>query len=260
MKILVIGLGSMGKRRLRLLQAFWSDFLLVGVDASESRRQQTEATLGIDCYDSLTAALVNFQPDAAFVSTPPLTHGEIIGILLANNVHVFSEINLTDDQYDENISLAVANHKVLFLSSTPLYRKEIEFISRAAKGKEKLSYRYHVGQYLPDWHPWENYKDFFVHDKRTNGVREIMAIELPWIYKAFGDIENIAAIAGKASRLEINFPDTIMVLLTHRGGHQGMLCFDIVARKARRSFEAFNEDLHIFWEGKPETLAEYQID
>ena len=44
-----------------------------------------------------------------------------------------------------------------------------------------VNYIYHIGQYLPDWHPWENYKNFFVGDKRTGGVREIFGIDLPWL-------------------------------------------------------------------------------
>ena len=35
-----------------------------------------------------------------------------------------------------------------------------------------------LGQYLPDWHPWESYKSFFVSNKKTNGCRELFAIEL----------------------------------------------------------------------------------
>ncbi len=51
-----------------------------------------------------------------------------------------------------------------------------------------FSYTYHVGQYLPDWHPWEDIKDFFVNDKRTNGNREILVRELPWLTETFGEV------------------------------------------------------------------------
>ena len=53
------------------------------------------------------------------------------------------------------------------MSSTLQYRKEIQFIKEEVKKVSgKVNYIYHVGQYLPDWHPWENYKDFFVGDAR----------------------------------------------------------------------------------------------
>lgn len=57
---------------------------------------------------------------------------------------------------------------LLFLSSTMLYRRETQYIKQqvAAFGKP-VHYIYHIGQYLPDWHPWENYKNFFVGNART---------------------------------------------------------------------------------------------
>ncbi|MDE6927475.1 MAG: hypothetical protein K2P06_01985, partial [Muribaculaceae bacterium] len=66
-------------------------------------------------------------------------------------------------------------------------------------------YIYHVGQYLPEWHPWENYQDFFVGDKRTNGCREIMAIEFPWLIETFGEIREVSVLHDKMSHLNIDY-------------------------------------------------------
>lgn len=60
---------------------------------------------------------------------------------------------------------------------------------------DSLTYIYHVGQYLPDWHPWESYKDFFIGKKETNGCREIYAIQLPWILDAFGLVKNVTCLS-----------------------------------------------------------------
>lgn len=96
--------------------------------------------------------------------------------------------------------------KVLFLSSTLLYRAEMLKIKEETnKIAGQINYIYHVGQYLPDWHPWENFKDYFVADKRTNGCRELFAIELPWLIDAFGKIKQTTAMKSKMSSLDIDY-------------------------------------------------------
>lgn len=109
------------------------------------------------------------------------------------DIPVFTELNLVSDGYEEFTKDEYDNR--LFLSSTLLYRKDIQYIKDRV-GEERVNYVYHVGQYLPDWHPWESYKDFFVGDKRTNGCREIMAIDLPWIESAFGKIVDFSVVKG----------------------------------------------------------------
>ena len=119
---------------------------------------------------------------------------------------------------------------------------------------ERLNYTYHIGQYLPDWHPWENYKDFFVVDKRTNGCREIFAIELPWLTEVFGNVKDIIVRKSKISSLNIDYDDNYMVILEHESGHKGMLAVDIVSRKAVRNLEVFGESLYLSWDGSAEGL------
>ena len=123
----------------------------------------------------------------------------------------------------------------------------------------KVNYTYHVGQYLPDWHPWENYKDFFVSDKKTNGCREILAIELPWLQKTFGEIVSWSVMKNKCSNLLIDYPDIYQVLFKHSSGVLGALQVDIISRRAVRNLEIYGENLHIQWDGTPDGLFEYNL-
>ena len=121
-----------------------------------------------------------------------------------------------------------------------------------------VNYIYHIGQYLPDWHPWENYKNFFVGDRRTGGVREIFGIDLPWLLDAFGPVKHVYAEKDKLSGLEIDYPDSYFVTLRHENGTKGLLAADVVSPKAVRNFEVFGEGLHLFWEGNPKALYEFK--
>ncbi len=260
MKIIVIGLGSMGKRRIRLLSEH-KNMTLYGIDSNQERCQEVKELFGVKCYNSINEVVAAEKPDAAVISTSPLSHAAIIKECLQNDLHVFTEINLVPDGYEDNMKLAKEKGLTLFLSSTFLYQAEtlkiIEKINEAKVGK--LNYMYHVGQYLPDWHPWESYNNYFIGNPRTNGCREILTIDLPWIVTAFGDIKSVQVLKSKNTELNIDYNDNYLIMLEHDSGAKGIFAADVVARKAVRHFEVYGEDLHLTWEGTPETLLGYDI-
>ena len=262
MKILIVGLGSMGKRRLRLIQKKYPEFSISGVEFSEERREDVSKTCHIKCYDSISNALTASEFDAAFVCTPPATHHEVTKELLENKIHVFTELNLINNGYDELLDIAGKNNVQIFMSSTLLYRKEIQKITELVSAqKQPLQYIYHVGQYLPDWHPWESYKNFFVGKNETNGCREIFAIQLPWILNCFGKSVSIGYTSKKKiSNLDIDYQDSYIVALEHNSGNRGVMIVDVVSRKATTSLEIIGENLHLFWDGTPNGLNRYDFD
>lgn len=260
MNILVIGLGSMGKRRIRLIQELYPDFILCGVDAREDRRKEASEKLHIRCMESISSAREAFEIDIAFVCTAPLSHSQIITECLQNKWDVFTELNLVSDGYEANMELARKNDCKLFLSSTFFYREEINYIRDRVNCLQKWNYIYHIGQYLPDWHPWENYNEFFVGNRRTNGCREIMAIELPWIIKTFGEVADTHVIADRMTGLNINYCDNFMIQIEHANGNKGSLIADIVSPVAVRKLEVYGEHKYMAWNGTPDSLCEYNAD
>ena len=257
MNIVVIGLGSMGKRRIRLIQEMYPEFLICGVDGREDRRTEATEKYGINCFDAIEH--VGEHIDCAFVCTSPLSHAAIIKECLHNKWHVFTELNLVDDGYEENMNLAVENNCKLFLSSTFFYREEINYIQSQIKPDKKWNYIYHVGQYLPDWHPWENYKDFFIGNPRTNGCREILAIELPWLIETFGEVKTAHAVSDKMTDLNISYDDNYMIQIEHKNGNKGSLIVDVVSPCAVRKLEAYAENAYVFWGGNPESISVFNI-
>ena len=255
MNIAIIGLGSMGKRRLRLLRQYDKTFKIYGIESNIERAKQVSYELGIEVYSSIEEISRIVDLDGAFVCTSPLSHCSIINELVDRNINVFTEINLVADGYERFMDV---NNCKLFLSSTFLYRRDIQWITQKIKN-ETVNYIYHTGQYLPDWHPWENYKDFFVGDKKTNGCREMFAIELPWIIDCFGKIKNIKVIKSKMTKLNINYCDNYILQVEHCNGNKGLLAVDVIARKAIRRLEVYNENIHVFWNGTPNSLKSYDI-
>lgn len=257
MKIIVVGLGSMGRRRIRLLKQLDKTIEVYGIDSKDERRKQADNELNIESYSSLEEALDEIHPECAIVSTSPLSHADIIEKCLEHGCHVFTELNLVDEKYSSNIELSRSKGQVLFLSSTFLYRDEIKYINNRVKDSGKVNYIYHVGQYLPDWHPWESIKDYFVGDKRTNGCRELLAIELPWLTKVFGEIESYTVLSDKNTELPIQYDDNYLIQFKHTNGAKGTLAVDVISRKAVRNLEIYGENIYLTWDGTPTGLKEY---
>lgn len=255
MNIVVIGLGSMGKRRVRLIQEMFPSYRIFGVDSRQDRCEESTAMFNIPTFSSIDE--VGKTIDCAFICTSPLSHASIVKECLMKKWNVFTEINLVDNGYSENIHLAKKMECTLFLSSTFLYREETKYIMSHVTRDANWNYLYHVGQYLPDWHPWENYNDFFIGDQRTNGCREIMAIELPWIIRTFGEIKDFHVISDKMSKLNIGFHDNFMIQFIHETGNKGTLIVDVVNPYAERRFEAYTEGKYLSWDGTPETVFEF---
>ncbi len=258
MNIAVIGLGSMGKRRIRLMREMYPEYNIFGIDGREDRRQEAADQFGIDCYEGLVRVESNL--DCVFVCTSPLSHNSIIHDALVRGYHVFTELNLVSDGYDDNIKLAKEKNVKLFLSSTFFYREEIKYIRERIDNDSQWNYIYHIGQYLPDWHPWESYKVFFLGDKRTNGCREIMAIELPWLTGAFGDVIDVNVFGNQMTKLNIDYKDNFMIQLTHENGNKGCLIVDVVSPVAVRKLEIYSEGKYLAWNGTPDSLVEFDAD
>lgn len=261
MTIAVIGLGSMGKRRIRLIEKYDKSIEIIGIDNNYIRQKECIGKYDIKTFLNLDEAIKSCKIESAFVCTPPLSHSDIITLCLQNNINVFSELNLVSNGYHKNMILAKQNNLKLFLSSTFLYREEpAKIIFETKKAKCLLNYTYHVGQYLPDWHPWENYKEYFTSQKRTNACREIFAIELPWLVLAFGEVEDMYIVKSRIGSLDIDYNDNYIVQITHKSGHKGVLCVDIISRKAVRNLEVFGENLYLSWDGKPTGLVIFDYD
>ena len=260
MKVIVIGLGSMGKRRIRLLSEH-KDIEIFGIDSKGSRCDEVKEKFGFKCYANIAEAVKAENPDAAVISTSPLSHAGIIKECLQNDLHVFTEINLVADGYEENVKLAKEKGLVLFLSSTFLYRKETQTIIEKVKDcNSKLNYVYHVGQYLPDWHPWESYNNYFIGNPRTNGCREIMAIDMPWLWTAFGPVKKVLAIKSKNTELNISYDDNYLIMLEHESGAKGVFAVDVVTRKPIRHIDVYGEHLQLSWNGTADSLQEYDFE
>ena len=248
MNFLVVGLGSMGKRRIRNLQ-YLKAGTIIGFDLREDRRKEAEEKYKIQTFGDFDEAMAE-NPDALIISTPPDLHMHYAIIAAKNNKHFFTEASVVDKGMDELISLIKDKKIVAAPSCTmrfhPAVRKIKKLVENNTIGKP-LTFTYHSGQYLPDWHPWEDYRKFYVAKRETGAAREIVPFELVWITWVFGPIDRVSCFKGKLSKLEADIDDVYQLLLKFEDGILGHMLVDVIARAPYRIFRLLGEEGVIEW-------------
>jgi len=242
----------MGKRRVRNLQYLQAG-TIAGFDPREDRRAEAAEKYGIETFADFNEAFERFNPDALVISTPPDLHVRYAKIALSNNRHYFSEASVVDDEMDELLRLSREHPGVVAAPSCTLrYHPSIQAIKQIVdKGGfgQPLLFTYHSGQWLPDWHPWEDYRSFYVARRATGACREIVPFELSWLTWVLGPIETVSGMRAKLSTLDVDIDDAYQLLIKFRSGLLGHLLVDVIARAPVRSFRLCSESATIEWDG-----------
>ncbi len=249
MKFLVVGLGSMGKRRVRNLQRLgYKD--ITGFDPRAERRQEAQEKYGIQVVGEWSAA-EQLAVDAWIISTPPDTHLDYGFKAAERGIHFFTEANVTDPRAEKMIKTLKKTGTVGAPSCTMRFyagpKKIKEVLESGAIGKPLL-FTYQTGQYLPDWHPWESYKDFYVSKRETGACREIVPFELAWLIPLFGKVKTLTSLKDKVTDLDADIDDVYQLLMRFEQGISGHLLVDVVARPAVRLIRINGSEGTVEWD------------
>lgn len=259
MRVAVVGLGSMGKRRIRILKRLYPQIYIVGIDSRDDRRKQVADEYEIETANNIDV-VASKDIECILVCTSPQSHSAIFEQIDLGLIHTFSELDLQIHGYDRLIEAEKNNVRKHFLSSTPLYNADVNKIIQLTSGRTSIAYRYHIGQYLPNWHPWEDYRDFFAAHKETNACREILAIEFPWIQRCFGGISRADSVSRRISTLDIDFNDVVALEIQHETGVIGQLFIDVVSPIPIRELEIIGEHFYLRWNGQPNGIQIWNKD
>lgn len=233
MKILVIGLGSMGKRRIRNLQALgYTD--IDGFDVREDRRADSAQKYGIKVFDAFEDALAKHRYDAMVISTSPAHHMTYAWAGLKSGLSCFIEASVVDADRILELHRRVQGTAVLMAPSCTMRYypgpKKVKELIRAGVIGRPLCVNYQTGQYLPDWHPWERIQDFYVSARETGGCREIIPFELTWLSDVFGEPEPLACAKSKLTDMKADIDDIYHCLLRFPEGVLASITVDVISR------------------------------
>lgn len=260
MNFLVVGLGSMGKRRIRCLQTLGFANIF-GFDLREDRRTEAHEKYGIKTFSDINNALTEAKPAVLIISVPPNIHHVYMKIAIENKIHFFVEASVVDTDMD-NIKKSLRSVDIVAApSSTMTFHPAISQIMKIVKSGELGAISniiFHSGQYLPDWHTYEKVSDYYVSNPATGGAREIVPFELTWLTHLLGFPKRVCGNVRKTVNIEgaEKIDDTYNFLLDYET-FLASITIDVVSRSATRRLLINGDKKQLVWDWNQKNIQIY---
>ncbi len=214
-RILIVGLGSIGKRHLRLARDL---FPVADIRVLRHQAFSEVAEFSNGCFSSIQEA-INFVPQLAVIASPAPFHIFTAQALAELGTHLLIEkpLSVSFDGVEKllesckkkNIVL-LTGYNLRYLISLQHFRDMLEV---GVIGKV-LSVRCEIGQYLPSWRPHIDYRQGVSarHDLGGGALLEL-SHELDYLRWIFGEIDWVKATLSRQSNFEIDVEDTAHLIL-----------------------------------------------
>ena len=262
MKILFVGLGGIGQRHLRNLYELLGDQLDVHAFRSRRLTQVVSDKLDVipgenieDKYDVTVHAdwpgALDVGPDVVMICNPSSLHLEYALSCAHAGIPVFVEKPLSNDWAKVAELLAVAEDRQLIglvgyqLRFHPCVQRLQDLLSADSIGR-LVAVRMQVGEYLPGWHKYEDYRQMYAARRDLGGGVILSQIhELDILYSVLGVADHTYSLGGHLTRLELNVEDTASSLMAFAADGRMIpvhLQQDYIQRPPRRSYEFVGDE------------------
>ena len=268
MKVLFTGLGSIGQRHLRNLRELLGGS--VEVLAYRVRREVPmlndqlqvveEGSLkdkyGVVEFDDLDKALAE-KPDIVFVTNPTSMHMEVARKSAEAGCNLFIEkpLGASSEGVDALIELVERKRLVVFVAYQLRFHPGLMQVSAWLKEErigQLISANLLLGEYLPGFHPYEDYRKTYPALKSMGGGVLLSQIhELDYALWLFGKPLRIFALGGQLSNLEMDAEDTASVLMECQRNGKVLpisLTLDFLLSPPRRTCVIVGDQGSIVWD------------
>jgi predicted dehydrogenase len=225
-RILIAGLGAIGQRHARNLRAVAGTDLelfayrrrrrsfVVTETLSRDDSIDVERALSLTAFGDLDEAL-GVRPDAVFICTPSSEHVALAQRVADAGCHLFIEkpISHTLEGVERLRQTTSARRLIVLVGCQWRYHPRVRWLrglleSGALGGLRQAEFEYQ--EYLPDWHPYEDYRESYAARAALGGgvvLTQIHDYDLAWWL--FGPLRGVIATGGHLSDLEIDVEDTV---------------------------------------------------
>lgn len=251
MKFLIAGFGSIGRRHFRNLRALGQNEIVL----LRSRRStlDDEEVAGYPVEMTIEAALAH-RPDALIVANPTALHLDVAIPAAEAGCHVLMEKPISDSLEGVNrLREAAEQNQVQVMMGFqfrfhPGLARAKALIHEGAIGRV-LTARAHWGEYLPDWHPWEDYRNSYAAKAELGGgVVRTLTHPIDYMRWLFGDVRKLWAFAGQISDLEVDVEDVGEIGLVFDSGVMAGIQVNYFQRPPRHQLEIVGTRGTIRWD------------
>ena len=124
-----------------------------------------------------------------------------------------------------------------------------------------VSVHAHWGEYLPAWHPWEDYRSgYAAREDFGGGVLLTLCHPFDYLRWLIGEIEGVSAVTGHRGGLDIEVEDTANVMLRFANGALGNVHLDYIQRPATHTLRITGQQGYILWDAADGRVQWYQSE
>jgi predicted dehydrogenase len=254
MKVLIAGLGSIGRRHLQNLRIVEPDaHITVWHQHSKPTSEEATQVLADAVVYRLEDALES-RPDAALITCPASAHVETALPMAEAGVHLLIEkpLSHTMERVDELLKSCRERSVILMVGYNLRFCRPLQAMREAlVEGRigRPLALRVEAGQYLPDWRLGRDYRQT-VSAKSALGGGAVLELshELDYARWLAGEVEAVSAQMGHVSDLQIEVEDLAEIVLRFRNGAIGSVHLDMIQRGATRSCRIVGSEGTLTWE------------
>ncbi len=260
MKILIAGYGSIGRRHMRNLLALGEHDIVL----FRSRRSTLpeDEIAGFPVETDLQAALAH-KPQAVVISNPTALHLDVAIPAAETGCHILMEkpVSHSLDRLDVlQAALDRSGGKLLVgfqLRFHPTLRKAAQLLAEGAIGRP-LAARAHWGEYLPNWHPWEDYRQgYAARADLGGGVVLTLTHPLDYLRWLLGEAR-VEWAAGGSLGLGLDVEDTAEIGLRFDSGAVGSVHLDYLQQPPTHTLEIIGSQGTLRWDNATAALSLFQ--
>ncbi|QWD94859.1 Gfo/Idh/MocA family oxidoreductase [Polynucleobacter sp. MG-Unter2-18] len=261
-RILIVGLGSIGKRHLGLARDLFPE---ADIRILRHEKHDDVPPHANGCFSMLDEALA-FSPQLAVIATPAPLHVAVAEALAIAGCHLLIEKPLADTwraavplvkQAKTCKQIFLLGYNLRYLPSMQRFRQTYNdgIIGRA------LSVRCEIGQYLPSWRPTSDYrKCVSARHELGGGVLLELSHELDYLCWLFGEADWVRATLARQSDLDIDVEDTAHLILGFGERSHPMiaaLTLDFIRHDTTRQCTIIGETGSLRWNAISGSLEHY---
>ena len=200
--VAVVGAGSIGSRHQRILKQLGHKVSVVSANSPDADFRSMSDALGRESFDYVVIAS---QTSQHVTDLSALINNRFSGRVLIEKP-LFEKLHTLQEN---NFSFAAVGYNLRFHPAIVWLKDTLPKLGKLT------SANFYVGQFLPTWRPDSDYrKSSSARDISGGGVLRDLSHELDLVQYLFGDWQQLTAVGGKFSDLEIATDDTFSILMT----------------------------------------------
>ena len=200
--VAVVGAGSIGSRHQRILKQLGHQVSVVSANSPDADFRSMSDALERESFDYVVIAS---QTSQHVIDLSALIKNRFNGRVLIEKP-LFEKLHTLEEN---GFSFAAVGYNLRFHPAIVWLKDTLPKLGKLT------SANFYVGQFLPTWRPDSDYrKSSSARDISGGGVLRDLSHELDLVQYLFGDWQQLTAVGGKFSDLEIATDDTFSILMT----------------------------------------------